>query len=78
MKKLVCLLLLATGLAFSAGAQDSKTKVKATSTVPQKVHNTFSKHKRHSGYVAKHERNGHAVKHKVNYKKGKVETKVEK
>ena len=33
--------------------KDDKT-VKKTSTVPQKVHNTFSKHKHYSGKKTKH------------------------
>ena len=41
-------------------------KVKKTSTLGQKVHNTFSKHKRYNGYKVKHKRyeNGHMVKTK--------------
>lgn len=45
---------------IAAHAQDNKDKVKKTSTIPQKIHNTFSKHKRHKGYK---------VKHKHDYKK---------
>ncbi len=30
-----------------------KEKVKKTSTIPQKVHNTFSKHKKYSGVKVK-------------------------
>lgn len=44
--------LLFSGIAIGASAQtgtESKAKVKKTSTVPQKVHNTFSKHKKYSG-----------------------------
>jgi hypothetical protein len=32
---------------------DAKVKSKPTSTIPQKVHNTFSKHKHYSGHKAK-------------------------
>ena len=41
-----------------------KDKVKRTSSVGQKVHNTFSKHKHYNGYKVKHKRNvnGHIVK----------------
>ena len=35
--------------------KDEKT-TKQTSSVPQKVHNTFSKHKRHNGTKTKHTR----------------------
>lgn len=34
--------------------KEVKEKVKQTSTIPQKVHNTFSKHKKHKGYKVKH------------------------
>ncbi len=59
-------------------AQDSKDKVKATSTVPQKVHNTFSKHKKHKGYKTKHVHNGVKRKHKVDLKEGEEKNKVKK
>jgi hypothetical protein len=47
-----------------------KTKVRKTSTVGEKVHNTFSKHKRHNGYKVKKIRdvNGHEVKEKTKVK----------
>lgn len=35
---------------------ENKTTVKHTSTVPQKVHNTFSKHKHYSGVKVKHKK----------------------
>lgn len=54
MKKLIFLLILSFGIGIAAHAQDDKNKVKRTSTVPQKVHNTFSKHKKHKGYKVKH------------------------
>lgn len=59
-------------------AQDDKDKTKATSTVPQKVHNTFSKHKKHKGYKTKHEHNGTMQKHKVDAKEGEVKDKTNK
>ena len=31
----------------------TKVKVKKTSTIPQKIHNTFSKHKKYSGVKSK-------------------------
>ncbi|MGN6566710.1 MAG: hypothetical protein ACTHJ0_02095 [Flavipsychrobacter sp.] len=35
---------------------ENKTTVKHTSTVPQKVHNTFSRHKRYTGVKVKHKK----------------------
>ena len=73
-------LVLVTSLLFFflvANAQDDKDKVKKTSTVPHKVHNTFSKHKHYKGYKAKHEHNGRTQKHKVDVKKGEAKTKTE-
>ena len=50
MKKLLLFVLLFSAVSASVNAQDvKKEKVKKTSTVPQKVHNTFSKHKKYSG-----------------------------
>jgi hypothetical protein len=77
MKKLLFLIMLAFSINLSANAQDDKDKVKKTSTVPQKVHNTFSKHKHYKGYKAKHEHNGRTQKHKVDVKKGEAKTKTE-
>lgn len=56
MKKFLFLLMLACTIGFAASAQvkDEKAKVKKTSTVGQKVHNTFSKHKRYKGHKVKH------------------------
>ena len=55
MKKLLILVILFTGVTFGANAQEkvTKAKVKKTSTIPQKVHNTFSKHKKYSGTKSK-------------------------
>jgi hypothetical protein len=55
MKKLLFLFMLLSGVAFSTSAQEKvkKEKVKKTSTIPQKVHNTFSKHKKYSGTKVK-------------------------
>ncbi len=74
MKKLILfsLFILTIGLTAKAQDNDNKDKLKKTSTVPQKVHNTFSKHKKFSGYKTKHEHHGVKRKHKVNYKTGKV------
>jgi hypothetical protein len=62
MKKLLFTLTFAVFAMFAANAQDTKTVVKnetttkPTSTVKQKVHNTFSKHKEHSGTKTTHKR----------------------
>ena len=77
MKKLLILLMLSFSIGLTTYAQDSKDKVKKTSTVPQKVHNTFSKHKHYKGYKAKHDHNGSTLKHKVNVKKGEAKTKTD-
>jgi hypothetical protein len=55
MKKLVILAILFSGVNFAASAQQpvTKAKVKKTSTIPQKVHNTFSKNKKYSGTKSK-------------------------
>ncbi len=55
MKKLLLFGLLVTALSLGASAQEKvkKEKVKKTSTIPQKIHNTFSKHKRYKGTKVK-------------------------
>ena len=54
MKKLLFLVMLFTSVGFGASAQGvAKEKVKKTSTISQKVHNTFSKHKKYSGVKKK-------------------------
>ncbi len=70
------LLMLIFSIGTIASAQENKDKVKKTSTVPQKVHNTFSKHKKHKGYKSKHKHNGVTRKHKVDMKAGEEKTKV--
>ena len=65
-------------VSFAVNAQDDKDKLKKTSSIPQKVHNTVSKHKKHKGYKAKHKHNGVTKKHKVNYKDGEVKDKTNK
>jgi hypothetical protein len=77
MKKLLFLLMITFSMSLAANAQDNKDKVKKTSTVPQKVHNTFSKNKHYKGYKAKHSHNGHTQKHKVDAKKGEVKDKAD-
>lgn len=76
MKKLLFLLLLTGSFGFAVHAQEDKDKVKKTSTVGQKIHNTFSKHKKHSGYKVKHTHHGVTHKRKVNNKTGEVKSKV--
>lgn len=75
MKKLVLLLVMAISISAASFAQEKQTKVKPTSTAGQKVHNTFSKHKHHSGYKVKSEHGGVKHKKKVNTMKGEVKNK---
>ena len=75
MKKALLLLMITFSIGIVAKAQDDKDKVKKTSTPVQKVHNTFSKHKKHKGYKTKHEHNGTMKKHKVDVKHGEVKDK---
>ncbi len=55
MKKLLLVVMLLTGVTMGATAQEKvkKEKVKKTSTIPQKIHNTFSKNKKYSGTKVK-------------------------
>lgn len=56
MRKFLLMVMLFGGVALGASAQEGtlkKEKVKKTSTIPQKVHNTFSKHKKYSGTKVK-------------------------
>lgn len=78
MKRIVLLLMIAMSIGFTTKAQDSKEKVKKTSNVGQKIHNTFSKHKKHNGYKVKSEHNGIERKHKVNTQTGEIKNKVDK
>jgi hypothetical protein len=75
MKKLLILLLVILSINVTVNAQE-KDKVKKTSTLPQKVHNTLSKHKKYKGYKVKRKHNGVTRKHKVDYKDGEVKNKV--
>lgn len=75
MKKLLFILVFAFGVSLTTHAQD-KDKAKKTSTVPQKVHNTFSKNKKHNGYKVKHRHNG--VTHKHIVKNGEETDRVKK
>ncbi|MDB5120327.1 MAG: hypothetical protein JWN56_1545 [Sphingobacteriales bacterium] len=72
MKKLIFLLVFVFTMSNLVNAQDSKDKVKPTSTIPQKVHNTVSKNKKHNGYKTKKEHGGIIKKRKVNTQTGKV------
>ncbi|MEO6522344.1 MAG: hypothetical protein ABIN91_11740 [Mucilaginibacter sp.] len=58
MKKILFLLVFAVTMGSVAMAQEKvvkdEVKVKKTSTIPQKIHNTFSKHKHYSGTKIKH------------------------
>lgn len=74
MKKILFLLLAVLSL-NTINAQE-KDKVKKTSTIPQKVHNTVSRHKHYKGYKVKRKHNGVTRKHKVNYKDGEVKNKT--
>ncbi len=67
MKKLFCIALFSLCLNFASQAQDDKDKVKKTSTIPQKVHNTVSKDKKYKGYKTKHKHGGIARKKKLTY-----------
>ncbi len=78
MKKLFLLVMLIASIGITTKAQDNKDKVKKTSTAGQKVHNTFSKHKKHNGYKVKSEHHGIKHKHKVNTKTGEVKNKDKK
>ncbi len=59
-------------ISFAQQEVDKTTKVKKTSNVGQKVHNTFSKHKHYNGYKVKKtsDVNGHEVKTKTKVKTG--------
>lgn len=78
MKKLWFLVMLTFALSIGITAQDDKDKLKKTSTIPQKVHNTVSKNKKYKGYKKKSKHHGVAKKRKVEYKSGEVKTKTDK
>jgi hypothetical protein len=57
MKKAILLAMMFCVIGLSAFAQTvvkKEDKVKKTTTVPQKVHNMFSKHKHYNGTKTKH------------------------
>ena len=65
MKKLILILTMICTVGLTAFAQEVVKKVdkeKRTTTVPQKVHNVFSKHKHYNGYKTKHVRKVEKVK----------------
>lgn len=70
MKKLifgVIFFLAAVTVNVSAQDDKSKTKVERKTSVPQKVHNTFSKHKKSKGYKVKHKKGDKTVKATVKH-----------
>ncbi len=74
MKRLLMLIAVMFFTGIAANAQ-TEVKVEKTTTPGQKVHNTFSKHKRYKGYKVKGKVNGHKVKTNVNTKTGEAEIK---
>ena len=58
MKKLVAVFVMVFAIGVTAFAQQvvvkKEDKVKKTTTISQKIHNTFSKHKRYNGTKTKH------------------------
>ena len=59
MKKLAVVLVMVFTIGINSFAQQQvvvkrEDKVKKTTTIPQKVHNTFSRHKHYSGTKTKH------------------------
>lgn len=72
MKKLILFLFMICALCAMGFSQTTEVKTKKTSTIPQKVHNTFSKHKRYNGTVTKTSGPNHKRKHKHTTKKEAV------
>lgn len=58
MKKTITVLMMVLAISVTAFAKQvvvkKEDKVKKTTTIPQKIHNTFSKHKHYSGTKVKH------------------------
>lgn len=50
---MLCLISLAFAQSKTVVAKD-EVKIKKTTTIPQKVHNVFSKHKKYNGTKTKH------------------------
>jgi len=76
MKKFLFVVLFASIGTMAATAQEIKDKVKKTSTMGQKIHNTVSKHKHYKGYKTKHKHNGVTNKHKVDLKHNEIKNKT--
>ena len=57
-------------ISFAQQEVEKKDKVKKTTNLSDKAHNTFSKHKHYNGYKVKRSRdvNGHEVKTKTKVK----------
>jgi hypothetical protein len=68
MKKIIVALMICS-LGVTAFAQEvvvkKEDKIKKTTTIPQKIHNTFSKHKHYSGTKVKHVTKVEKVKPKM-------------
>ncbi|HXS36589.1 MAG TPA: hypothetical protein VN721_07805 [Flavipsychrobacter sp.] len=67
MKKILLLLMMIGLPGFMVLAQErvkNETKVRKTSTIPEKVHNTVSKHKHYNGYKVKHKKEVEKMRHK--------------
>jgi hypothetical protein len=63
MKKILFFLMICFAVSTVSLAQDdNKDKTKKTSTIPQKAHNTVSKHKHYSGTRTKHKSGDQKVK----------------
>jgi len=71
MKKIFLFLMMSMAICTISFAQ-TDTKVKKTSTVPQKVHNTFSKNKHYNGTVVKSNNGHHKRKHKHTTRKNVI------
>jgi len=67
MKKTVLAFMMMMAVVVTSFAQDKvvkdRTKVRKTSTVGEKVHNVFHKHKHYSGYKVKHVKKVEKVQH---------------
>jgi hypothetical protein len=66
MKKIFAVTMMVLTIGVTSFAQQvvkKEDKVKKTTTIPQKVHNVFSKHKHYSGTKTKHVTKVEKVKH---------------
>jgi len=67
MKKTVLAFMMMMAVVVTSFAQDKvvkdRTKVRKTSTVGEKVHNVFHKHKHYNGYKVKHVKKVEKVQH---------------